>query len=1005
MQAKDFVKALSLRERHEVLMQAAESGKLSRESNVDAWERWTSRRSSLSEEAFGEIYRLRKMAPEIASLAMSDELDNEISSLLSESVEESDWFNKLRQLLDEFEEQEYSSELKYSYIFAPFLVAYADLITERVSQHSFLGKGVLESLLGALAQELTNACLKSIVLVVRESEDLSEEGSEEELDAILSELGTNEKRLSLFCRFPVLARRMVNIYDRFYRYSSKIIDDLEADYDQVVETLSLGSFEVVALNFGEGDTHRGGMTVVELLLREGQNLFYKPHNLETAQLYHRVVEILNQHDSFLDLRTAQSVGIGDHTYELKVSHNSCTSQEEAARAFVRYGQLLGVSYLLNISDLHLENIVVDGEHPVIIDVETVLANYASFKFEGLPDAMRRDLAGLADSVTGSIILPSPLTVGSDGKSVDLGALSAGEQKISNVLTLRDANKSSVRFENAVGTMPAASNLIQIGDEVAHYEDYRNEFTEGFLACVRLVQSEAVAAQVSELVQNIGGRVRSIIRPTSNYARMYEFTRHPKCMADALEVDKILENLFAMPFAHPQVIVSEYDDMEAGDIPYFTTDPHSKDLTDSGERLHINFFDHSAVERVEVKIAGLSDERIAQQHTLIQLKIGGTPEPMLTMDRARQQGSAQQDLNAALLSEAKSIADKVLSAATFGNDGTISWLRVEEDHPGLLLPVDVDLYSGISGAMYLFHLLGHETEDEHYIDARDRCFKSLQKLYLNPGRGTSAYMGAVSAIHPLLKMAQREGGGRQVPSLIRSLYKQLKLSVQEGPFADQTWLTGAASLVSLLVNYHDYAGDSEVLMLAERVADGLLKNLNSLNQKDLFGVAHGYAGVAIAIHRLGKSTGSARYLDEAQRLLQLTSDQPGPNTPLSWCRGTVGRALALAYCEQPETAQRLIGPLDGVGEDKHLMDSDCLCHGNAGRIDALLELHRLGGGGGTEAARSLAANMLDRRDERGEYAVEGYPGFPGVSMFTSDLGIAYSFLRVINPSIGSILVLR
>ena len=40
--------------------------------------------------------------------------------------------------------------------------------------------------------------------------------------------------------------------------------------------------------------------------------------------------------------------------------------------YIRFGEILALSYILNATDLHMENLIAYGEYPVIIDLETFI---------------------------------------------------------------------------------------------------------------------------------------------------------------------------------------------------------------------------------------------------------------------------------------------------------------------------------------------------------------------------------------------------------------------------------------------------------------------------------------------------------------------------------------------------------------------------------------------------------------------------------------------------------
>ena len=56
--------------------------------------------------------------------------------------------------------------------------------------------------------------------------------------------------------------------------------------------------------------------------------------------------------------------------EENIENKSCNIKEEIERYYFRLGIHLFLGYALGATDLHGENIVAHGEHPVIIDMET-----------------------------------------------------------------------------------------------------------------------------------------------------------------------------------------------------------------------------------------------------------------------------------------------------------------------------------------------------------------------------------------------------------------------------------------------------------------------------------------------------------------------------------------------------------------------------------------------------------------------------------------------------------
>ncbi|MGQ7115029.1 DUF4135 domain-containing protein, partial [Escherichia sp. TWPC-MK] len=92
---------------------------------------------------------------------------------------------------------------------------------------------------------------------------------------------------------------------------------------------------------------------------------------------------------------------------------------------IRYPYLIALCYLLNLNDLHLENIIAHGEYPVIIDIETCFQASVEMENNSIYVDLLRYLE--VDSVSNSFLLPKQISVGSDD-DIELSALSGREVK-------------------------------------------------------------------------------------------------------------------------------------------------------------------------------------------------------------------------------------------------------------------------------------------------------------------------------------------------------------------------------------------------------------------------------------------------------------------------------------------------------------------------------------------------------------------------------------------------
>src|SRR6266849_4245137 len=70
-------------------------------------------------------------------------------------------------------------------------------------------------------------------------------------------------------------------------------------------------------------------------------------------------------------RTLRILDEGDYGWVEFVSAVTCVSAEELKRFYRRQGGYLALLYLVHATDFHFENLIAAGEHPVLIDLESL----------------------------------------------------------------------------------------------------------------------------------------------------------------------------------------------------------------------------------------------------------------------------------------------------------------------------------------------------------------------------------------------------------------------------------------------------------------------------------------------------------------------------------------------------------------------------------------------------------------------------------------------------------
>jgi len=249
------------------------------------------------------------------------------------------------------------------------------------------------------------------------------------------------------------------------------------------------------------------------------------------------------------------------------------------------------------------------------------------------------------------------------------------------------------------------------------------------------------------------------------------------------------------------------------------------------------------------------------------------------------------------------------------------------------------------------------------------------------------------------------------------------------------LRGAAGAIGSLLAFQRCAPSEPALRAASACGEHLLASARAqepglgwvipgLGPQPLAGFAHGAAGIAWALLELAGVTGDERYRAAAQQAIEyersLYSPQarnwpdlppagsPAPRFMAAWCHGAAGiglaRLRALPHLDDPRLGDEIQVALHttlahGFGQ------SHCLCHGDMGNLELLLEASRVwpAGGWGARMER-LAAMVLDSMERDGWQC--GGPGgteMPGLMLGLAGMG--YQMLRLAEPErVPSVLLL-
>ncbi len=159
------------------------------------------------------------------------------------------------------------------------------------------------------------------------------------------------------------------------------------------------------------------------------------------------------------------------------------------------------------------------------------------------------------------------------------------------------------------------NVATLDGKPVKVSNYLDHIVAGFASTYRLLAAWRQELTEGPLEASRGDEIRVILSATEIYAHIIRASYHPHYLRDALERDRILDRIWPFPeMGDPYLRVSpsERRDLQAGDIPYFSTRADSCDLLDSRNQRMPDFLPTSGFQAALKRLRGLCERDLERQ---------------------------------------------------------------------------------------------------------------------------------------------------------------------------------------------------------------------------------------------------------------------------------------------------------------------------------------------------------------------------------------------------------
>jgi type 2 lantibiotic biosynthesis protein LanM len=929
-------------------------------------------------------------------------------------------------------------------LFRPLISDSHARVRERLRRISLIeAEAVCAGLLATLLKRLRWMSERTLALELHASRlegRLQGDTPEERFASFVASLKQPGTALEILRRYPVMARDACRHTEQWIEANLEMIDRFAVDRSEIVHLFAAGEDPgaLVEVEIGLSDRHAGGRSVAILGFQSGLRVVYKPKPLAVDLRFQELVAWLDDRGADPPLCCLKVLDRGSYGWMEHVAARPCETPQEVERFHERQGAWVALFYVLEATDFHHENLIAAGEHPLPIDLETLLQPVLADQTASGPGYVPT-----AHTVLRSGLLPRRFGAhGNDG--LDLTGMGATGSQEYAMKGITGEGTDQMRWAQYQARMEAGPNVPFLNGEPVAPWRHCEAILRGFQSMYRLVcrHREELLAPDGLLTPFAGLTVRTLLRGTPAYAHLLHVANHPDYLQSAVDRDRLFDRLWLDAVRYPplrRAVQAERADLIRGDVPRFEILPESTDLLHPTGRIE-GFFAESGMELVRKRLRTMNEDDLERQSWLVRASVEATRP--LQERRIWQRSFLPEPAPAGperFLAAARRIGDRLAQLAVEQGE-LVTWFHLDVSDEGWRLePMPIGLYNGLSGiALFLAHL-GCLSDGGRYERLARLALATIRRRIVEDP-GTLMRPGAYSGWGGLAYALTHLGLLWDEPELLEeaeSLAGLLVSRIEEDDAYDL--IAGAAGGAAALLALHRHRPSASTLGAAALCGEHLLARavvgergtawppLPGVSDLPLTGFSHGTAGIAWALAGLARATGDERFRTAAEGALKYERSWFSPERgswpdlresretgdglafPYAWCHGApgigLGRIASLPYLDDPEMLEEIRAAVratlaEGFGFN------DSLCHGDLGNLELVREAGRILEDEDLKAeAGRIAGGILARIERDGpRCGASVHTEIPG--LLTGLAGIGYGLLRAAWPDrVPSVLLLE
>ena len=789
-------------------------------------------------------------------------------------------------------------------------------------------------------------------------------------------------------KYPMLHQQMLLLISNTFRFVKKMCDAFHDDSAAIENEIGIKAGSIQRIIMGEGDTHNNGENVAIVCTDNGKKVVYKPRTVAGEHAFNKLLCWLNEQGVKCRLEGVGLVNRNEYGWQEFVEYKGELSREEAKEYYYKCGIFLGLFHVLGTTDIHYENVIVNGATPVFVDLET--------------------LVGVSKNAKCSTVLETNLIPGIRNNIVydfDYSGMCGRGNVSSKIKTISVINPRTdeMRIENVESIISENKNVVRIHGQIAKMEDFVNDVINGFDDLWEILSTKKRA--FIEIVNEIFGEdslcYRQVLRATQVYGKFLIAATHP----DYEKSIEARQNLFGRLLRNVTDekmiarVCDEIGQMNRGDVPYYTVKYDSRDLWSNGRVVCKDYFTSTVKDCLHYRIDMLNKKNHDIQLSIVKKSLFSAYEEQLARESGREEAL---DPDIFVENTAKELLDDVIEDEKEAVKFTVSLL----DKRFYLSVLNMDLYEG-GGLIWFLACYGKRKKNARAYEVAEKLFETAEKAMLlqkDNNVRLSAFSGIGSSIYLAYNLYLLSGEEKYHTSFENYL-KTLSELLEKNPLGPEIqnydYVCGIAGLIIVLCRIYQREKQESV----KNVLMNLMEQLTSYAETETIsetGIAHGISGIAYALLVMEETFAVTRddgFYEECFEREYQNFVSNGKNA-MTWCRGLAGMLYVRAYAFQKRKDPKYKTQLEKVyslaKEESSMPTNACLCHGTRGIEETYSEVRKLLGDEGDKW-------MIDpKKPDVNDW---GLNQFEIETFMMGKSGVAYSYLKDQVGSLPSVMALE